>query len=95
MWLKTTTINIVKMSESKDDRILIKNLASGDAYSFDELFHKYNRKVYDISLRNLKNREDAEGIVQDVFLSIWKNRAKKRIERSGCLDIHRKFQCHP
>ena len=55
---------------------LLKNLIKGDAYSFDEIFNKYNKKVYAFSLRNLKNKEDAEGVVQEVFINLWKDRAK-------------------
>lgn len=55
---------------------LLRNLVEGDPYSFDEIFSKYNKKVYAFALRNLKNREDAEGVVQEVFANLWKDRAK-------------------
>lgn len=58
------------------DYELIKKLAKGDAKSFDVIFSRYNKKVYAFSLRNLKNKEDAEGIVQDVFINLWKDRTK-------------------
>lgn len=51
-------------------------------HSFDALFEKYNKKVYAFSLSNLKNREDAEGVVQEVFLSLWKDRANlKKVKK--------------
>lgn len=56
--------------------ILIQKLVKGDAHSFDVIFNKYNKKVYAFSLRNLKNKEDAEGVVQEVFVNLWKDRAK-------------------
>lgn len=59
-----------------DERRLIENLIGGDAFSFDKTFRQYNNKVYAFSLRNLKNREDAEGVVQEVFVNLWKDRAK-------------------
>ncbi|MDD4193630.1 MAG: sigma-70 family RNA polymerase sigma factor, partial [Mangrovibacterium sp.] len=43
-----------------------------------KIFRQYNKKVYAFSLRNLKNREDAEGVVQEVFVNLWKDRAKLR-----------------
>jgi RNA polymerase sigma-70 factor (ECF subfamily) len=55
---------------------LLRNLVEGDPYSFDEIFSKYNKKVYAFSLRNLKNKEDAEGVVQEVFFNLWKDRTK-------------------
>lgn len=58
------------------EHTLIQDLVKGDAHSFDKIFNKYNKKVYAFSLRNLKNKEDAEGIVQEVFVNLWKDRAK-------------------
>ena len=39
-------------------------IAGGDAFSFNEIFRMHNEKVYAFSLKNLKNREDAEEVVQ-------------------------------
>ena len=36
----------------------------------------YNEKIYAFSLVNLKNKQDAEGVVQEVFLHLWKDRAR-------------------
>jgi len=55
---------------------LIQELVKGDAQAFDVIFGKYNKKVYAFSLRNLKNKADAEGVVQDVFVNLWKDREK-------------------
>jgi len=62
--------------ESNNEHKLIKSLIKGDAYSFDEIFERYNKKVYAFSFYNLKNKQDAEGVVQEVFLNLWKDRAK-------------------
>jgi len=62
--------------ETNHEHKLIKSLIKGDAYSFDEIFEKYNKKVYAFSFHNLKNKQDAEGVVQEVFLNLWKDRAK-------------------
>ena len=64
------------MPETNNEHKLIKNVIKGDAFSFDEIFEKYNEKVYAFSFSNLKNKQDAEEVVQDVFLNLWKDRAK-------------------
>jgi RNA polymerase sigma-70 factor (ECF subfamily) len=64
------------MVDENHDNILIKQLIKGDAFAFDEIYKKYNQKVYAFSFSNLKNREDAEGVVQEVFLNLWKDRAR-------------------
>ncbi len=64
------------MPETNKEHNLIKNLIKGDAHSFDEIYELYNKRVYAFSFRNLKNKEDAEGVVQEVFLNLWKDRIK-------------------
>jgi len=49
-------------------------LREGDAKSFDVLFEKYSGRLYNFALKYLKSVEDAEGVVQSVFLYIWENR---------------------
>ena len=76
---------------------LLKRYREGDPEAFDQIFEKYYRKVYAFSLSNFKNKENAEGAVQDVFYNLWKDREKlkdlKDIEAwifSICLNIIRK-----
>ena len=64
------------MQEINDEHKLIKKLIKGDAFSFDEIFERFNEKVYAFSIINLKNKQDAEEVVQEVFLNLWKDRAK-------------------
>jgi RNA polymerase sigma-70 factor (ECF subfamily) len=80
-----------------EDKNILKRFKEGDPDTFDQIFEKYYRKVYAFSLRNLRNKEDAEGAVQDVFYNLWKDRANlkelKDIEAwifTICLNIIRK-----
>ena len=57
-----------------DDKLIIKNLKEGDVLSFDNIFKKYNKKVYYFALSYLKNKEEAEDVVQEVFMNLWKFR---------------------
>ena len=62
------------MAQYLDDKLIIKNLKGGDVLSFDKIFKKYNKKVYYFALSYLKNKEEAEDVVQDVFMNLWKYR---------------------
>lgn len=62
------------MTQYLDDKLIIKNLKEGDVLSFDNIFKKYNKKVYYFALSYLKNKEDAEDVVQEVFMNLWKYR---------------------
>jgi RNA polymerase sigma-70 factor (ECF subfamily) len=80
-----------------EDKEILKRFLEGDPAAFDSIFEKYYRRVYAFSLRNLRNKEDAEGVVQDVFYHLWKDRSKlkelKDLESwifSICLNIIRK-----
>jgi RNA polymerase sigma-70 factor (family 1) len=64
------------MNQYLDDNICIKNLKKGDVLSFDCIFKKYNKKVYCFAFSYLKNREEAQDIVQEVFMSLWRNRSQ-------------------
>ncbi len=64
------------MTDEKPEIKLIKRLQKGDALAFNHIYKKYNRKIYSVSLRYLRNKEDAEGVVQEVFLNLWRKRAE-------------------
>ena len=64
------------MSEKVIDRDLVKRLKGGDVFSFDEIYEKFSKKIYSFSLSYLKNKEDAEEIVQEVFMNLWRRRAE-------------------
>ena len=54
----------------------------GDEKSFRSLFHGYSKKIYFFSFNILGSREDAEEIVQNVFITLWENRKSINPERS-------------
>lgn len=69
-----------------DDSALIQLLRQGDLASFDALFYKYERRLYGFCLKWLRSPEEAEEIVQEVFLRVWTTRA--------ALDEHQLFNAY-
>lgn len=63
-------------SESFSLQQIVRNISQGDENSFEELFRLFSKKIYNISKKLSLNHEEAEEIVQEVFLYIWKNRQK-------------------
>lgn len=57
-------------------------LKNGNLRAFSMLFDRYGKRLYHFSLSYLKSVEDAEEIVQEVFLKIWNNREFLSIEKS-------------
>lgn len=64
----------INKKELHDIFIGIKN---GNEIEFNKLYDKYNALVYKISLHILKNKDNAEEIVQEVFLKIFKLEKEK------------------
>ncbi|RIH62807.1 RNA polymerase sigma-70 factor [Mariniphaga sediminis] len=56
------------------DYDLVEELRRGDLEAFDQIFKKYGDRLFGFALTYLKSREEAEELVQDVFLKIWSNR---------------------
>lgn len=53
------------------DYLAVKNLKHGDIKAFDDLYNKYSQRLYNFSVKYLKSTEEAEEVVQEVFLYIW------------------------
>ena len=60
--------------DTKKPTDLVKALKKGDIPAFEEIYKSYNKRIYSISLKLLKSNEDAENIVQEVFLKLWRKR---------------------
>jgi RNA polymerase sigma-70 factor (ECF subfamily) len=54
------------------DRRLIARLRAGDEQSVRELGERYGSRIYQLALRQMKNREDAEEVTQDVLLKVYR-----------------------
>ena len=61
---------------------LIIGLSKDSHDSFQKLFNRYSRPLYQFSLNYLKSKEAAEDIVQQVFVQLWKNRKSLKTDTS-------------
>ncbi len=55
------------------EKDLVLRAQSGDSNAITEIVTAYTDKVYNYSLRMLHNKEDAEDVLQETFLSVIKN----------------------
>ena len=60
----------------KSDGHLMLEIKAGNMLAFDALYKKYSARIYKFAFSILKLPEEAENIVQDVFLNLWINRDK-------------------
>lgn len=66
----------------KSNTELVKLLKKGDTTAFDDIYYKYCKKLHAFVMMYLKQEEDAEGVVQEVFVKIWQSRGKIDINAS-------------
>lgn len=78
--------------------LFIKELNSGKKRAFEALFKLYYEKLLFIASSYTLNKEDAEEIVQDVFVKVWEKRANittnvngyiLKTTKNACLDYLR------
>jgi RNA polymerase sigma factor (sigma-70 family) len=60
------------MSTGLNDNEIISKVLSGDYAAFAALVNRYQNYVFTLTLRMVKNREDAEEVAQDVFVKAYK-----------------------
>jgi len=65
-----------------EDKELVESLQKGDVEAFDLLYEKYSGKLYAFGLKYLKSTDEAEELVQSVFLKIWEGHKNLKEESS-------------
>lgn len=59
-----------------DDRATCARLAAGDQSALSQLYGQYRRAVYARAYLEVESRPDAEEVLQDAFVLLWKKRRK-------------------
>jgi RNA polymerase sigma-70 factor (ECF subfamily) len=57
---------------SDDDTELVRDINAGHAERFQELVRRYEQKLYNFGRRMCRNESDAEDLVQDTFLNVFR-----------------------
>jgi RNA polymerase sigma-70 factor, ECF subfamily len=56
-----------------DDMGLLTRIQTGDQEAMASLFDRYGTMVYSVALRVLKDKGEAEDVMQEIFVQVWKN----------------------
>ena len=67
-----------KRSLQPTDEDLIERFQNGDLYAFDLIVKRYKNQLLNFIYRFLGNQEEAEDLVQETFLRVYKNRRAYR-----------------
>jgi RNA polymerase sigma factor (sigma-70 family) len=60
-------------SEGPDDVELVRRLQAGDRTAVDDLYERFRRPAFSLARRILGDDAMAEDVLQDVFLSVWRD----------------------
>lgn len=71
------------------EKDLIKHAKAGDVKAMEELVSRYEGKVYNLAYKMMGNRDDAEDVLQDAFLSAIRALGDFREESSFSTWIYR------
>jgi RNA polymerase sigma-70 factor (ECF subfamily) len=86
--------------------MLVTAFVAGDAAAFDELVHRYRKRVFGICLRYFGNPGDAEDAAQDAFVALFRRASTfsgtaafstwmYRVTTNACNDVARKRARRP
>ena len=61
-----------KEKKAPTDKQLVALIKKGNMDAFEEVVEKYEIKAFNLAMRFMRNQEDAEEVVQDVFVTLFK-----------------------
>jgi len=85
-----------------DDLALMRRIAAGDTMALKHFYDRHSSAVYTLCLRMLRQAQDAEALLTDVFFEIWNSRGRydetraspatylMRLTRSRAIDVLRR-----
>jgi RNA polymerase sigma-70 factor, ECF subfamily len=74
--------HLATLSAHSEDRVLAGKLCAGDEAAYETLIHRFEQPVFSLVVRLLDHPADADDVVQDVFLKVFRNIASFRGESS-------------
>ena len=71
---------------NKDEKELLRRMQTGDEAAFTALYNQYWKKLFYVAAGKLQNLAEAEEVVQDIFLEIWRRR--QDLQAIECLEAY-------
>jgi len=70
-------------AEEATDSDLLVRVAARDREAFEILYHRYIRSIFGLAMRRLRDRQQAEDAVQEMFAAVWRSAGSYRPERGA------------
>jgi RNA polymerase sigma-70 factor (ECF subfamily) len=65
----------VEVNAGSSDAVLVSAIRAGDESAMGKLYDRYSSIVYGVALRVLEDAGEAEDVLQEVFLQLWRRPA--------------------
>lgn len=59
--------------KEKELHIIIEQIKQGDGQAFEQMYDSYSSALFGVCLKIVNDQEQAEDVLQDSFVKIWKN----------------------
>jgi RNA polymerase sigma-70 factor (ECF subfamily) len=82
-------VGLQRRPESHEADQVIRRFLDGDEQAFTEIVRQWETKVFNLAWRYMGNREDAQDVVQETFLSVFKSAKNLRDPDSFSTWIYR------
>lgn len=69
----TVTLSTLPMASVLSDLELFLALKMGDPSALEQIYDRYGDNLYGLAFRILKNHQEAEDLIQEVFVLLWRN----------------------
>lgn len=85
LFASTMTDRKKRPFDAVSDEALISDIAAGDRRAFAEFYDRLSPQLYGLALKILRDPVRANDVLQDVFLSLWKNAGTYTLRRGRAI----------
>lgn len=72
--MQVATVMEIRLSPQTDQELIVQ-CVDGDRRAFGAIFSRHSRVVYAVAITAVRNPADAEEVLSDTFLTLWRKRA--------------------
>jgi RNA polymerase sigma-70 factor, ECF subfamily len=72
MWLLAALAAVGDPSGAEVDRLIVRRMAGGDHLALGDLYDRHARLLFSLALRIVRERSDAEDVLQETFAQAWR-----------------------
>jgi RNA polymerase sigma factor (sigma-70 family) len=69
-------MNVITSGYNVDEELLFLACQHKNEVALETLYHRFGNRIFKVAMSAVRNKQEAEEVVQDVFLSIWNGSAR-------------------